>query len=444
MLVETVNIRYSYAMASPRKRSPIRPKGIPIFKMREVTSTKSGKEYRSWQIDWRDPETDKRKRKQFQTRPEATRFRGEQEIRTGNVAATVRTVATRLTPGQLIEAEAAYEALGDRGTLAGAVALFLDRAAPPEAPKAITDAIRAFLKDKESEGLRPQSICQLESTCRRFSSFATGQSIVYVHDISTAILEAFLRRIRAKNGGEASRKTWNNTRGELSSWLGWCCDNSRRWIKENPAAAISIRKLDGTAEPEILTVARAARMMRDAETFADGKLARFVALAMFAGIRPGSSKRTPGEMDRLAAQQKPDELINLKTGFITIPADCSKTRKRRQIKIRPALHAWIEATDGHDIKPVNFDRLYKKFRKRHNLAHDELRHTFISMHVAAWRSIGDAALEAGNTERVINEHYLNTVLQSTAEAFWRIAPRGKRIPKANVMPPKVPHLRIVA
>ena len=54
-------------------------------------------------------------------------------------------------------------------------------------------------------------------------------------------------------------------------------------------------------------------------------------------------------------------------------------------------------------------------RKRHGLTHDVLRHSFISFHVAAFRSVGDAALEAGNTEGVVKAHYLNaaTVAQET-------------------------------
>jgi hypothetical protein len=41
-----------------------------------------------------------------------------------------------------------------------------------------------------------------------------------------------------------------------------------------------------------------------------------------------------------------------------------------------------------------------------------MRHTFISMHVAKFRSLGEAALQAGNSEAIIKKHYLD--LKSTA------------------------------
>ncbi len=49
--------------------------------------------------------------------------------------------------------------------------------------------------------------------------------------------------------------------------------------------------------------------------------------------------------------------------------------------------------------------------------------TFISMHVGKFRSMGDAALQAGNSEAIIRKHYLD--LKSTEEAgqFFAILPK---------------------
>ncbi len=89
----------------------------------------------------------------------------------------------------------------------------------------------------------------------------------------------------------------------------------------------------------------------------------------FAGIRPN-------ELRRMAGREK--ELLNLKTLTITIPANISKTRHERQI--------------------------------------------FISYHVALHRSIGDAALQAGNSEAIVKRHYLNTHTQDEGRDFFRIIP----------------------
>ena len=69
-----------------------------------------------------------------------------------------------------------------------------------------------------------------------------------------------------------------------------------------------------------------------------------------------------------------------------------------------------------------FDALNKKVRKHFNLSHDEARHSFISYHVALHRSIGDAALQAGNSESIVKRHYLNTHTRDEGGEFFRVIP----------------------
>jgi hypothetical protein len=85
----------------------------------------------------------------------------------------------------------------------------------------------------------------------------------------------------------------------------------------------------------------------------------------------------------------------------------------------------------------NFQQRRQKFRAQFNLTHDVLRHTFISMFVAKFRSIGEAALQAGNSESIIRQHYLDLKTSSEAEAFFSILPKRKAeesAASANSMP----------
>lgn len=59
------------------------------------------------------------------------------------------------------------------------------------------------------------------------------------------------------------------------------------------------------------------------------------------------------------------------------------------------------------------------------LSHDEARHSFISYHVALHRSLGDAALQAGNSETIIRRHYLNLHPKDEGAEFFRIVPDPK-------------------
>jgi len=51
-----------------------------------------------------------------------------------------------------------------------------------------------------------------------------------------------------------------------------------------------------------------------------------------------------------------------------------------------------------------------------------MRHTFISMFVVKFRSMGEAALQAGNSEGIIRRHYLDLKNQEEAEHFFGIVP----------------------
>jgi hypothetical protein len=118
------------------------------------------------------------------------------------------------------------------------------------------------------------------------------------------------------------------------------------------------------------------------------------------------------------------ELVDLSNKVVRITAAVSKTGRPRQIKIRENLHRWLTRFPG-EILPVNSDRELKLVRKKFALSHDVLRHTFISMHIGAFKSFADAALESGNSEKIIRDHYLNTSTSNEAKSFWRIYPEDK-------------------
>jgi integrase len=121
----------------------------------------------------------------------------------------------------------------------------------------------------------------------------------------------------------------------------------------------------------------------------------FFALCLFAGIRP--CLRT-GEILRL----KPEH-VRLADGIIRIDGEVSKVREPRTIKIQSNLAAWLRAypLKKFPIVPTNLQHLREKAVEKCDLGHDVMRHTFISMFVAKFRSIGEAALQAGNSETII-------------------------------------------
>jgi len=142
----------------------------------------------------------------------------------------------------------------------------------------------------------------------------------------------------------------------------------------------------------------------------------FFALCLFAGIRPDWED---GEISKLTREQ-----IDLKHRIIHFRGADTKTRRPRQTKLQPNLVEWLKAypLDKYPVVSTNFKKLRLRVRKKFGIGYDVLRHTFCTMLVGKYRSVGDAALQAGNSEKVIWGNYLNLVPEAEAKEFWKILP----------------------
>lgn len=92
--------------------------------------------------------------------------------------------------------------------------------------------------------------------------------------------------------------------------------------------------------------------------------------------------------------------------------------------IQPNLAAWLKAypLTKFPIIPANLQHIREKVAVKFPLTLDVMRHTFISMFVAKFRSMGEAALQAGNSEGIIRRHYLDLKSPEEAEHFFGISP----------------------
>jgi len=143
-----------------------------------------------------------------------------------------------------------------------------------------------------------------------------------------------------------------------------------------------------------ITAEQAVKLMAHLETFKDGALVPYFALTLFAGIRPCICT---GEILKLRPEH-----VRLDSGVIHIEPEVSKVRMKRLVTIQPNLAAWLQSylLARFPIIPVNMGKLRLDVFKAFSLTHDVMRHTFISMFVAKFRSMGEAALQAGNSESI--------------------------------------------
>ncbi|MCW1915881.1 hypothetical protein OJ996_20000 [Luteolibacter sp. GHJ8] len=362
-------------------------------------------------------ENGKWQRKRFKDRKKAETFAAELRVQLENQGRAQRMVLSPLSDDQHEEALAAFDRLGSTYTLTDAVTFFLRHHRPPEFTIRLGDAITLYIDDKEHDGLRPRSLKAIASV---LSQFLTAADNPWVHESTAGQVEAFLRGLRARNGTDrATKKTWNNYRNELNAFFSWCVipdkPSNRPFSFENPVSGIrvfaarQVREQQGdtpiTTNPE-----KVLRLFSVLSRWRQGVMIPPFAMLYFSGIRPE-------ELKRMASRRS--ALVNLKTSTITVPANVSKTRHDRQVSIAPNLAEWLEAFPG-SLLPKNYDRLAKMVRKHFELTHDEPRHSFISYHVALHRSIGDAALQAGNSESIVKRHYLNVHPREDGEKFFRI------------------------
>jgi integrase len=355
-------------------------------------------------------------RKNLKTREEAAAEKAALELRAIQQTSGVRLAATFLSDDRLREAETAFRRMdGSKRPLLALVDYALGHYRETDAAKPLADCITAYLavkkRDQERELISPRQYDSIKRDLERFSKQFPQASL---GDFTAAALTQYLER-----GNPApSLKTFNNRRGIFSTFFKYALQQD--WIAANPILKIPHHRIAHRRGSAVtITAVQAEELMHYVETVAGGALVPYFALCLFAGIRPSMRE---GEIFRIKPQS-----INLDTGVIHIEPEVSKVRMKRHITIQPNLARWLQAypLKKFPIIPRNAKNVRKRIFIRMGLTHDVLRHTFISMFVAKFRSMGEAALQAGNSESIIRKHYLDLKTREEGIAFFDIMPKAE-------------------
>jgi integrase len=370
----------------------------------------------------------RRIRRHFKSRDEAIGVKNALEVEAANVGGEIRARNTRLSAAQLIEAEAAIAHFGPK-SLSLAVEWFLTTYRPPLTATALEMAAKAFLKARALH-VRGLALRDYRATLGMLLVAFPARE---VHTISTGDLQGFLAN------REVGKKRLNNLRGDLNAFFAFCQVAPREWIRENPVKPIEKFRI-ARGVPEIISADTAARLMAYVEAYSGperssqsaGFLIPYFALCLFAGLRPSVPE---GEACKLGRLEDPSRFIDLPLGVIRITPEVAKTNSVRQVTIQPNLAEWLirYPLKKFPVVPRNAGPMISHVRMKFGLGDDVLRHTYISMHVGKFKSLGSAALEAGNSESMIRRYYLNLVSEVDAATFWEIRPGrtfGQRVEMA--------------
>jgi len=117
------------------------------------------------------------------------------------------------------------------------------------------------------------------------------------------------------------------------------------------------------------------------------------------------------------------EDIKLGRKLIEVRAEICKTGKRRLVPIVPSLAKIIRASEpaAHNmvVPRERIDNAVKRVRKAGGFwIKNGLRHSFGSYRCAAVRSVGQVALEMGNSEAMVRKHYLEMQTPKAAREWF--------------------------
>jgi site-specific recombinase XerD len=293
---------------------------------------------------------------------------------------------------------------------------------------AVGKAWEKFMQEKEAELIAPKSKKALKSNVGRF---VKGRELLPLRSITREDVLGYLRR------PEWGPRTFNTYLISLNTFFLWCVKVEH--LEKAPTETIDPidekRLPDLDVAPVIIGLDQSEALLR-ATLQTDPGLTRFVALCLFAGLRP----------EREAPRVAQSDIFN---GVVRVKGLHAKDRQRRDVEIHPTLQAWLDL--GGDVHAKNLRKRFERVREAAGLvrieratgkgktrklvdgklrkkivnigwAQDCLRHTFASN----WHAINGAEstirqLGHGNYDMLFG-HYLSLVKRENAEAFWKLTP----------------------
>lgn len=374
--------------------------------------TKGGVQY--WRVDL-GMIAGKRVQKQFPTKAKAEAFLSSKrtEMASGGTATVAFSGEDRIAFESF---KARLAALG--ATVDQAIDFFVS--ARPKHVRSLKEAIDECIQAKRAANRRPRYVDGLESY---LTAFAKGREAQAVDAITSADVERWFVSRGETNGTLASNL------GRLSALFSLCV--RRGYCPVNPCDAIERVHVEHGA-PRILSIEDCRRLL-DACRDRRPKFMGYLALAMFAGVRPE-------EIEKLNWSA-----VDLEQGRVVIDASSSKVRRRRIVDLSPNAVAWLRLCKNRkgrvapwttnrrkiivrQLRNATAEREYhgpkgaKTIREPVAWCQDILRHTAASHWMARDRDAAKVADQLGNSPRVLLTNYRALVGTEDTKEFWGLMP----------------------
>jgi integrase len=253
----------------------------------------------------------------------------------------------------------------------------------------------------------------MKSTLKSFRDFIGANT--QCSKITPTLIKQWLAH--PDHGGKLQNVTKDRNVTRVQNLCNWLIRQDV--LSENPTAKLEKFNLDAF-DPHVLTIEECSKILKLCRTD-HFEILPLLVLNLFCGIRPSECRRLNSSKGRMGN-------FNWEDNEVVFQAKKTKTKMRRFVEMSENCLAWLNlqelalpvANSGH--KWNGFLRDARKLLGYEKWPHDCLRHSFCSYGLRNTENAGKVALQAGNTDKVLFEHYLKMVSKSDAEKFWNIFP----------------------
>ncbi len=308
--------------------------------------------------------------------------------------------------------------LADQGTIADAVKVYLAQLNKVQLkPINVPDLVDLFLKDIKAKKRSRRYTLDMQARLNTAAKAFTGP----IGGIKSYDIEKWLNGMK-----DVSGRTRNNYRNAFTTLFIYAKKMGYLPRESQTEAEFVGRFNEDSGEIGIYTPEQLSVFLHRL----DPRLLPVVLIGAFAGLRSA-------EIVRLEWPE-----VKFEKSVIEVKAAKSKTASRRLIPILPVLQKWLlpyRKDSGRVLAGVLDEfALATQFKKAVDtivddegkkllkIVHNGFRHSFISYRMAVSKNAAEVALEAGNSPRMIFEHYRELVTVGQGEEWFGIMPTKAR------------------
>lgn len=361
----------------------------------------------------------KKRYKQFPTKAKAEHYIRQEKIRRKNHGQ----MAMKASNQEVAEYLELSKSLKEKGvSMRDAVVFYLQHLEDTQNPTQLLVAIDDYIASIKPI-LAPATVADYRKLLRHFAKERQHLQVDEASRDTRSYLTEYLKT--------RSQQTTDNSRRALSAFFSWGVDHGM--LKLNPCSKIRSYLSKKKGKAVVFLPNEVRLILQKLESDFDSEVAAYVIVSFFGGVRPKEFRKKITKNGKQIPVALEWESIDRLNGEVVISEDLSKTNLYRTVQ-NETLKLWLQWIDqqaDHELSGElfgwRFRHKWADWRKRNvpNLyfAPDIMRHTFGTYRLKALASAGAVALEMGNSEAIVKQHYLDARRPlKDAEAYWAFTP----------------------